>query len=82
MLLQLDPPFDLMTPKGYGIAYFLDSRGDEQDPIWGVVTLDGQFWFFPNQQIRFCKNISNHRLNPEEPLIDPYFNRYKMEVNK
>jgi len=78
-LLQLNPPFEVTTPKGYGIAHILDSRGDELDAVWGVAQEDGQFWWWPNSKIRFHKNITQARYNPEVVPLDHSLDQYKLD---
>ena len=67
-LIQLNPPLPMNTPKGSGICHFLLDYVIEDDIIWGVVDdATGQVWWWPNQQIRFMKNISMGRPDPEKP---------------
>lgn len=62
MLLQLDPPIPVTTPKGEGLAHVLIDYGVEFDLLWTVfLTSNGECWTFPNPQIRACKNISIKR---------------------
>ena len=53
MILQLDPPIPLVTPKGNGWAFFMIERSQEHHIEW-VVFLDdnGQCWTFQNPEIR------------------------------
>lgn len=57
MILQLNPPLPLVTPKGSGLAHFMIDYGVEYHLIW-VVALDagGECWSFENHLIRFDAN--------------------------
>jgi hypothetical protein len=59
MLLQLNPPIPLDTPKGKGQAHCLIDYSIEQDLMW-VVFLDnnGECWTFRNSDIRAQKNLT------------------------
>lgn len=62
MILQLDPPLPLMTPKGAGIAHFLIDYGPESHLYWTVfITETGECWTFDNTLIRAEKNITLNR---------------------
>ncbi len=69
MILQLEPPIPLSTPKGNGQAHFLIDYSIEQDLMW-VVFLDanGECWTFKNPEIRAQKNITIGR-NTAQPLL-------------
>jgi hypothetical protein len=64
MIIQLDPPIPLISPKGKGIAHFLIDYGIEYDLMW-VIAIDetGEIWTFKNPEIRFLKNITLGRMN-------------------
>ena len=65
-MLQLNPPIPLSTPHGPGLAHIVIDYGAEHNLIW--VTADdatGQVWCWPNSQVRFQKNITAGRPNPE-----------------
>jgi hypothetical protein len=57
LILQLDPPLPLVTPKGSGIAHFVIDYGMEEHLLF-VVALDdgGACWTFSNPEIRFAVN--------------------------
>lgn len=59
MILQLNPPLPLSTPKGEGICHFLIDYGIEEHLYW-VCFLDdtGECWTFPNPDIRAQKNVT------------------------
>lgn len=64
MMLQLNPPIPVETPKGRGVAQVLIYYGLEHNLIW-VTALDdsGQVWCFQNKDIRLQKNITSGRCN-------------------
>lgn len=69
MLLQLNPPIPVITPKGEGLAHVLIDYGIESDLMWTVfLTCSGECWKFANPQIRACKNISVSRFLEETNL--------------
>lgn len=59
MLLQLDPPIPMDTPKGSGFAYLVIDYGPDYDLYWTVfLTETGECWTFSNRDIRAVKNIT------------------------
>jgi hypothetical protein len=71
MILQLNPPLPLNTPKGEGLAHFLIDDGIEHDDYWKVcITATGEWWTFNNRFVRGTKNITMGRTNPT-PIIPP-----------
>ncbi len=68
MLLQLDPPLPLETPKGPGFAHVLVDYGPEHDLYWTVfLDASGECWTFSNREIRAQRNITLGRVNVAEP---------------
>lgn len=68
MILQLNPPISVETPKGPGIAHALIDYGPEADLVWVVFLTDsGQCWSYRNQDIRASRNITIGRFSPEKP---------------
>jgi hypothetical protein len=64
VILQLNPPLPLVTPKGSGFAHFLIDYGMETHLYWTVfITETGEYWTFDNTQIRAEKNITLGRLS-------------------
>lgn len=57
MIIQLDPPIPLDTPKGRGLAHLLIDYGPEYDLMW-VVFMDAsrECWTVPNPKIRIQPN--------------------------
>lgn len=59
MILQLNPPLPLNTPKGKGWAHFLLDYSQEHDLLWVVfLNQGGECWTFPNSDIRMDTNFS------------------------
>lgn len=59
MIIQLNPPIQLSTPKGKAIAHFLIDYGFEHDLIWVVFQTDtGECWCWNNKDIRADENIT------------------------
>lgn len=62
MILQLDSPLPLTTPKGAALAHFLIDYGPEANLIWVCFQDDtGEVWCWPNPQVRAQKNITMGR---------------------
>jgi len=59
MMLRLDPPIPLDTPRGKGFAHVLIDYSQEHDLMW-VIFLDesGECWTFLNKEVRLQKNLS------------------------
>lgn len=68
MILQLNPPIPLQTPKGSALAHFIIANSIE-DHLYFVCFQDdtGQCWTWNNTEIRADKNITYGRTNPEIP---------------
>jgi hypothetical protein len=62
MILRLDPPLPLITPKGSALAYFLIDYGLDYDLMF-VCFLDegGECWTFRGPQVRAVANYSAGR---------------------
>lgn len=59
MMLQLNPPLELITPKGKGLCHFLIDYGIEADLIWVTfINNTGECWSFRNQDIKITNNIT------------------------
>lgn len=71
MLIRLDPPIPIRTPKGTGLAHFLIDDGAECDLKW-VCFQDntGECWTWKNRDIRADKNITQGR-DYITPFYDP-----------
>ena len=68
MILQLNPPLPLKTPKGEGFAHFLIDYGPESDLYWTVlITQTGEIWTLANKEVRASKNITLGRTFAPQP---------------
>ena len=63
MIVQLNPPLPVVTPKGAGLAHLVIDYGPEHNLLW-VVFIDatGECWTYPNMDIRAQKNITLGRM--------------------
>jgi hypothetical protein len=52
MLLQLNPPIPVVTPKGKALAQVLIDYGPEHDLMWTVFQDNGECWTWNNKEIR------------------------------
>ena len=59
MMLQLNPPIPVDTPKGKGLAHLVIDYGIEHHILW-VVFIDEtrECWTFQNPEIRIQPNIT------------------------
>jgi hypothetical protein len=57
-ILRLEPPIELDTPRGRGLAVLFRDYGHDSQDQWTVVLGDGSFWTFPNPQVRATANVS------------------------
>jgi hypothetical protein len=57
MMLQLEPPIPLETPKGTGRAVVLIDRSEDHDLEWVCfIDASGECWTFKNQEVRQVEN--------------------------
>jgi hypothetical protein len=57
VILQLNPPLPMTTPRGNGLAHFVIDYGVESDLMWVVfLDADGACWTVPNPDIRLEQN--------------------------
>lgn len=61
MMLQLDPPLPVETPKGKALAHVLIDPGIEHDLLWVCFQDDGECWTWRNPEIRAQSNITMGR---------------------
>lgn len=67
MIIRLDPPLPLETPKGKAMAHFLIDYGFEHDLYWVCFQDEtGECWTWDNSKIRATKNITLDRTNITE----------------
>ena len=61
MMLQLNPPLPLITPKGKAHAHVLIDPGQESHLYWVCFLLNGECWTFRNPDIRLEDNLTEGR---------------------
>lgn len=62
MILQLNPPIPVETPKGKALAQLVIDYGPEHDLLWVCFQDDTkECWTWGNQQIRAQTNITMNR---------------------
>ena len=67
MILQLNPPLPLMTPKGSALAHLVIDHGPEHDLQWVTfIDCSGECWTFSNRVVRAVKNITMGRTMENE----------------
>ena len=70
MILQLNPPIPVITPKGWALAHMVIDNGIEHDLHWVCFqNRHGECWTWKNQDIRAQKNITQGR-----EYISPFYN--------
>lgn len=78
MIIQLNPPLPLFTPKGNGLAHFLIDYGIEGDLYWTVFQDGtGECWTWNNKDVRAQKNITAGR-----SYITPFYNPDDVVIRK
>jgi hypothetical protein len=66
MIVQLNPPLPMETPKGGGWAHFVIDYGPETALLWVVfMDADGACWTVPNPEVRMSFNWTMGRRKPE-----------------
>jgi len=59
MMLQLNPPLPLWTPKGAGLAVLVRDYGVDHDDLWTVILNEtGEVWTFRNSEVRGVENAT------------------------
>ena len=61
MMLQLNPPIPVWTPKGRALAQILIDYGAEHHLLWVCFQDDGECWTWENPQIRAETNLTFQR---------------------
>ena len=71
MIIQLNPPIPLDTPKGKGFAHFLLDYSQEHDLCW-VTFLDEtcECWTFRNPEVRIQTNATLGRVGHQQKRND------------
>lgn len=78
MLIQLNPPIPVTTPKGPAIAHFVIDYGPESDLKWICFQqTTGECWTYSNIMIRAQKNITENR-----EFISPFYNPEEAALRK
>lgn len=63
MILQLNPPIPMHTPKGEGLAWLVIDQGIEFNLLWVICQNEtGEIWTWDNTKVRGDKNIMMDRL--------------------
>ena len=71
MILRLDPPLPLLTPKGKALAHFLIDYGFEHDLHWVCFQNEtGECWTWNNKYIRSDINITADRKTIADIKLD------------
>lgn len=65
MILQLNPPLPIDTPRGPGLAHVLIDYGPEADLMWVVFGADKEIWTWSNPKVRAQSNITMGRTTGE-----------------
>ena len=65
MILQLNPPLQVKTPKGKAIAHFLVDYGPDHDLLWVCFEMDGECWTWKNTDIKGESNLTYGRVSSE-----------------
>jgi len=69
MLLQLNPPIPVISPKGKGLAHAMIDYGVEHDLLWVVFQDEtGECWTWNNKEIRGQVNVTMGRPEVISPL--------------
>ncbi len=59
MMLQLNPPIPLLTPKGPGRAIIVIDYSEDHDLVWTCfIDSSGEIWSFRNQEVRQVDNLT------------------------
>ena len=61
MMMQLNPPLPVTTPKGRGLAHMVSAYGPEADIVWVVFQDTGEIWSWLNQDTRAQPNLTFNR---------------------
>lgn len=69
MILQLNAPIWLETPRGLSLCHFLIDYGIETDVYWGCFDQKtGECFWYENTAIKICWNRSIGRNPSQTPL--------------
>jgi hypothetical protein len=71
VIVRIDPPLPLQTPKGKAMAHFLIDYGFEHDLYWVCFQDEtGECWTWNNKNIKAQNNISAGRINIPKEIRD------------
>lgn len=63
MLIQLNPPLPLVTPKGKGLAHVVIDYGPEHHLLWVVIDdTTREIWTWSNPEVKGQMNITMGRV--------------------
>lgn len=65
MMLQLNPPIPVETPKGKALAQFIIDYGPEHHLLWVCFQDNGECWSWQNPEVRAESNPSYNRSTPK-----------------
>jgi len=65
MIIQLNPPLPMITPRGKSLAQFMIDYGPEHDLIWVCFQDNEEVWCWRNQDVRAEKNLTFNRKSVE-----------------
>jgi hypothetical protein len=70
MILQLDPPIPVETPRGKALAQLVVDYGPEHDLLWVCFQDDTkECWTWGNQQIRAQTNVTMNRPSSAQTTV-------------
>ena len=69
MILQLNPPIPVVTPKGKALAQLVVDYGPEHDLLWVCFQDDGECWTWDNSKIRAQTNITMNRPSSAQTTV-------------
>ena len=59
MMIQLNPPLPMETPKGKAFAHMVIDYSQEHDLVWVCFDdITGECWLFRNSEVRMQKNLT------------------------
>lgn len=71
MMLQLEPPLPLLTPKGPALAVVLLDYGAEHHLMWVCIQDEtGEIWTWPNTKVRGTANPTMGRPSVQPPGLE------------
>ena len=79
--MRLDPPFNVITPRGKAEAHFLWHSGPDGTE-WGCIERDGIFLRWPNSLVRFEESMSNKRFSIAPIKMTPELVGWLEMINK